>query len=233
MRKLINLYSFSLAHQQNLYSTMKNLRSISVMLFYFGLLQITNAQIAGTAHDFSTESWAPATNRGCGVCHTTHQSFPVTSAPLWNHETTVVAGYTLYDSPTFDGSSTITDPGASSRLCLSCHDGTVALENFGGITSGTNYVDPSAQIGGVSGNDMSTEHPISFEYTDALATSDGGLFPPTTTNSGLGSTIDNDMLFNSRMECASCHDVHNSYGVPHLLKMSNINSELCLTCHNK
>ena len=191
------------------------------------------AQIAGTAHDFSSESWAPTTNRGCGVCHTTHQSIQVTSAPLWNHETTVVAGYTLYDSPTFNGGSTITDPGASSRLCLSCHDGTVALENFGGITSGTNYIDPSARIGGVAGNDMSTEHPISFDYTDALASSDGGLYPPTTTSSGLGSTIDNDMLFDSRMECASCHDVHNRYGVMHLLKMSNVNSELCLTCHNK
>lgn len=109
----------------------------------------------------------------------------------------------------------------------------MALENFGGISSGTNYIDPSALIGGVSGNDLSTEHPISFDFTDAMATTDGGLFPPTTTNSGLGSTIDNDMLFNGRMECASCHDVHNRFGVMHLLKMSNVNSELCLTCHNK
>jgi len=59
------------------------------------------------------------------------------------------------------------------------------------------------------------------------------LFPPTTTNSGLGSTIDNDMLFDGKMECASCHDVHNRFGVSGLLKMSNVNSELCLTCHNK
>ena len=148
---------------------------------------------------------------------------------LWDEEIDVSS----YDSPTFNGSTTITDPGASSRLCLSCHDGTVALENFGGISSGTNFIDASARIGGVAGNDMSTEHPISFDYTDALATSDGGLFPPTTTNSGLGSTIDNDMLFSSRMECASCHDVHNRFGVMHLLKMSNVNSELCLSCHNK
>jgi predicted CXXCH cytochrome family protein len=190
-------------------------------------------QIAGTAHDFSSESWAPTSNRGCGVCHTTHHAENIASAPLWNHETTVVAGYTLYSSPTFDGAATITNPGANSRLCLSCHDGTVALENFGGVTSGTNYIDPSARIGGVSGSDLSNEHPISFEYTDALAISDGGLHPPTTTNSGLGNTIDDDLLFNGRMECASCHDVHNSYGVVHLLRISNVNSELCLTCHNK
>ena len=212
---------------------MKNFRHHLMVMILFAFVQGGYSQIAGTAHDFSTESWAPTTNRGCGVCHTTHQSINITSAPLWNHETTVVAGYSLYNSPTFDGNSTITDPGASSRLCLSCHDGTVALENFGGITNGTNFIDPRARIGGVAGNDLSTDHPISFDYTDALATSDGGLFAPTTTNSGLGGTIDNDMLFNSRMECASCHDVHNRFGVMHLLKMSNANSELCLTCHNK
>jgi predicted CXXCH cytochrome family protein len=211
---------------------MKKFRHV-LILFLCAVAHPGLSQIAGTAHDFSTESWAPSTNRGCGVCHTTHQAVSLMSAPLWNHETTVVAGYTLYDSPTFDGSSTITDPGASSRLCLSCHDGTVALENFGGITTGTNFIDPSARIGGISGNDLSTDHPISFEYTDALAVSDGGLFPPTTTNSGLGGTIDNDMLYGGKMECASCHDVHNRYGVSHLLRMSNVNSELCLTCHNK
>ncbi len=212
---------------------MKHLRSYIAVIFIFSLIQGGFSQIAGTAHDFSTESWAPTTNKGCGVCHTTHHAVTIASAPLWNHETTVAAGYTTYDSPTFDGISTITDPGASSRLCLSCHDGTVALENFSGITSGTNFIDPSARVGGPSGNDLSSDHPISFEYTDALATSDGGLFPPTTTNSGLGSTIDNDMLFDSKMECASCHDVHNRFGVAHLLKMSNVNSELCLTCHDK
>jgi predicted CXXCH cytochrome family protein len=212
---------------------MKDFRHVLILLLCIAIYHPGFSQIAGTAHDFSTESWAPSTNRGCGVCHTTHQAVSLMSAPLWNHETTVVAGYTLYNSPTFDGNSTITDPGASSRLCLSCHDGTVALENFGGITTGTNFIDPSARIGGVSGNDLSTDHPISFDYTDALAVSDGGLFPPTTTNSGLGGTIDNDMLFGAKMECASCHDVHNRYGVAHLLRMSNVNSELCLTCHNK
>ena len=101
---------------------MKKVSFILAVICTLGSLQETFSQIAGTAHDFSSESWAPTSNRGCGVCHTTRQSVPVTSAPLWHHETTVVAGYTLYDSPTFDGRSTITDPGASSRLCLSCHD---------------------------------------------------------------------------------------------------------------
>ncbi|TFH38828.1 MAG: cytochrome C [Bacteroidia bacterium] len=209
---------------------------ITFLLMVLSLFALTAyGQISGTAHDFSTEIWAPAENRMCGVCHTTHSAMNEPSAPLWNHQSTSVVSYQLYTSPTFDnhGGTTITNPSASSKLCLSCHDGTIALENFGGTTTGTSYISSTNLVGGPSGDDLSREHPISFEYTDALAALDGGLYAPTSTNSGLGSTISQDMLFNNRLECASCHDVHNRYGVAHLLKMSNNNSQLCLACHNK
>lgn len=209
---------------------------ISILgLVLLGLSQISYGQIAGTAHDFSSETWSPAQNKMCAVCHTTHNAINEPSAPLWDHQQTSVAGYTLYSSASFDshGGTTITDPSASSKLCLSCHDGTVALENFGGVTTGSEYIPTASRIGGALGNNLANEHPISFDYTDALATLDGGLHAPSTTNSGLGSTIANDMLFSNKLECASCHDVHNKYGQPHLLKMSNTNSELCLTCHDK
>lgn len=214
---------------------MKSKKIIPLLLAFVSLSIVSYSQISGTAHDFSTETWAPAENRMCGVCHTTHSAMNEPSAPLWNHQSTSVASYDLYTSPTFDshGGTTISIPGASSKLCLSCHDGTVALENFGGTTTGTSYISSSSLIGGVSGDDLRGEHPISFEYTDALAALDGGLYAPTSSNSGLGGTIAQDMLFNNRLECASCHDVHNKYGVAHLLKMSNNNSQLCLTCHNK
>jgi len=214
---------------------MKSYTFITIVLIAFGITLPSAGQIAGTKHDFSGKSWAPLENKICGVCHTIHNAKNEPSAPLWDHQSTGVAAYTLYSSPTFDsqGGLTITNPTASSKLCLSCHDGTVALENFGGISTGINYIHVDSRIGGVAGSDMSKEHPISFEYTDALAVLDGGLRPPTTTNSGLGGTIANDMLFNNRLECASCHDVHNKYSVTHLLKMSNINSQLCLTCHMK
>jgi predicted CXXCH cytochrome family protein len=214
---------------------MKTLIRSAIVLTMLSITLPGIGQIAGTKHDFSGKSWAPAENKICGVCHATHQAKNEPSAPLWNHQSTAVAAYTLYTSPTFSGQGglTITNPSASSKLCLSCHDGTVAIENFGGTTTGTNFIPANSKIGGVAGNDKSKDHPISFQYTDALATIDGGLRPPTTTNSGLGGSITNDMLFANKMECASCHDVHNKYSVTHLLKMSNINSQLCLTCHNK
>lgn len=214
---------------------MKRILSISVFLLFCGFFTLTSAQISGTAHDFSSETWAPAQNKMCAVCHATHQANSIPGAPLWSHQSTAVAGYTLYSSATFDthGGLTITDPGASSKLCLSCHDGTVALENFGGVTTGTNMIDPAYKIGGAAGDNFSNDHPISFDYTTALATLDGGLHDPATANSGLGSSIANDMLFSNKMQCASCHDVHNKYGVAKLLKMANNNSQLCLTCHDK
>jgi predicted CXXCH cytochrome family protein len=208
---------------------------LGVILLVLGTNMQLLGQIAGTKHDFSTKSWAPLENNMCGVCHTPHNSIVEPSAPLWNHQSTAVASYTLYTSPTFDlqGGVTITNPTGSSKLCLSCHDGTVALENFGGTTTGLNFISEGSLIGSNSGQNLSNEHPISFQYTDALATADGGLREPSNTNSGLGGSIGNDMLFNNNLECASCHDVHNKYNASHLLKMSNSNSQLCLTCHIK
>jgi predicted CXXCH cytochrome family protein len=182
--------------------------------------------IAGSAHDFSSETWNPG-GEICIVCHTPHHAdISVTDAPLWNHEVTT-ATFTLYSSPTLD--ATMNQPDGSSKLCLSCHDGTVALDNFSGATGGSNYITGSDLIG----TDLSAHHPVTFTYDVALATADGGLFDPTTTNSGLGGSITADMLFADVLQCASCHDVHNGSGVAKLLVKSNAASALCLTCHNK
>ena len=123
----------------------------------------------------------------------------------------------------------MTGPGSRSKLCLSCHDGTVALDSFGGYTGTTNYITGNALIG----TDLSNDHPVSFTYDSSLATTDGGLYDPTTANSGLGGTIDADLLFNTQLECSSCHDAHNSAGVANLLVKANSGSALCMTCHNK
>lgn len=186
--------------------------------------------IIGSAHDFSNQSWN-TTGEICIVCHTPHNAdMTVTNAPLWNHQVTAVTNYQLYSSATFDGASTISQPDESSKLCLSCHDGTVALENFGNTTTGTHFIQGIYNMG----TDLRNDHPISFVYDASLATADGELFNPVTTNvPELGGTIDNKMLFNHKLQCASCHDVHNSSGVDFLLLFTNASSNLCLTCHDK
>ena len=83
------------------------------------------------------------------------------------------------------------------------------------------------------GTDLKNDHPVSFTYNTALATADGELFNPSAANSGPTSTIDADLLFSSKVECASCHDVHNTQNIAKLLTVSNADSGLCLTCHDK
>ncbi len=83
------------------------------------------------------------------------------------------------------------------------------------------------------GTDLSNDHPVSFTYDGALALADLGLFDPTNTQSGLGGTITATMLQGGKVQCASCHDVHNSANLPNLLLKSNAASALCLTCHDK
>ena len=197
---------------------------VSILLLAFA--PVLSQTIVGSAHDFSDDSWN-TTGQICLVCHTPHNAdVSVNNAPLWNHETTV-ATFTPYTSSTMD--ATTGQPDASSKLCLSCHDGTVAVDNFGDQTGGTHFLSGNSSIG----TDLNDDHPISFTYDASLASSDDGLYDPTTTNSGLGGTIAQDMLIGGQVQCASCHDVHNSIGVEKLLRKSNAASALCLTCHNK
>ncbi len=209
---------------------MKKLYTLLSIISFITMSQFGYAQhIAGSAHDFTTQSWNSGVGAEiCIVCHTPHNAnTSVTNAPLWNHSLSALPSYTMYSSATMN--STAGQPDGSSKLCLSCHDGTVALENFGGVTTGTHPMTGTSLVG----SDLSNDHPISITYDAALASSDGGLFNPTTQVSGLGGTITANMLVGNKMQCSSCHDVHNSAGVSKLLVKSNAASALCLTCHNK
>ncbi len=189
-------------------------------------------------HDFTTASWS---GEACLPCHTPHNAnMEVPNSPLWNHELSI-ATFQVYSSPSLD--SYPGQPTGHSKLCFSCHDGTVAIENHSGITDGSRY----AGFGNLT-TDLRNDHPISFEYSVELAAKDGQLHDPETTPSGLGGTIATDLLENGFMQCTSCHDPHisrNTQGcvgchvnipgrpVPLSLRKSNENSALCLTCHKK
>jgi len=206
------------------------------------------AQIAGTAHDFNDGLFADGSAGGdtwntsgeiCVVCHTPHSAISPTDGPLWNRDITAVTNYTMYAPNTTPGSDIdgtfAGQPTGVSRLCLSCHDGTIAIDSFGGAT-GTIMIDTinaNANIGegvGING-DLSNDHPVAFTFPattgplgdDELQPNSGGLV------NGImplfGTTQD-------QMECASCHDVHGT-GFAYLLRVENTDSALCLTCHIK
>ena len=209
----------------------KRLGSLLAMTAMIGMLLTwsslnTEGRITGSAHDFSHESWNP-TGEICAPCHTPHHAdLTVTDAPLWNH-TVTQATFQLYQSSTLDATD-LSQPSGRSKLCLSCHDGTVAVDSYGGKV-GSHYV----RVENTIGTDLRNDHPISFTYDDSLAAKDRGLFSPSAKSSGLGGTVQTDMLFYNKLECSSCHDAHNSAGIPELLVKSNVGSALCLTCHDK
>ncbi|MDH4229777.1 MAG: hypothetical protein OEW11_08560 [Nitrospirota bacterium] len=62
----------------------------------------------------------------CIYCHTPHNGSPV--APLWNRNLSDTVGYSMYSSPNFN-SGPVAAPDGISLACLSCHDGTVAVDD--------------------------------------------------------------------------------------------------------
>ena len=145
-----------------------------------GVSGVSIAGIVGSAHDFSGFSFSGG--QICLPCHTPHQGELVENAPLWNHELSV-ATYQLYTSPSMD--ATVNQPTGASKLCLSCHDGTVAVDSFGG-QSGNMFIDAFSADANLT-TDLSNDHPISFVYDAALAAADPGLFDPTTKTVTIGS----------------------------------------------
>ncbi|MDH5777944.1 MAG: cytochrome c3 family protein [Gammaproteobacteria bacterium] len=201
--------------------------------------QVWAETITGSAHDFSGRTYTGG--QICVTCHTPHRSdVSVTDAPLWNHENTVEV-YTVYDSPSLD--ATVSQPGGASKLCLSCHDGSIAVDSFGGTQSAGNtefLIGPKA----VGADGLNNDHPISFTYDSTLASTDGALFDPSVKTVTIGSgaktktgTIAEVMLSNGNLQCSSCHDVHNNFTYAQtgsrLLKVTDAGSAICLTCHDK
>ncbi len=190
--------------------------------------------IIGSAHDFTVYNWSGG--QVCIACHDSHNAnTSVTVAPQWNHALSAQT-YALYASSSLK--ATIGQPAMRSKLCLSCHDGTVAVDSFGGA-SGSQYISSANNIG----TSLKDDHPISFLYDTALANLNGTLFDPSTTSVTIGSggtiqtgTIATVLLYDGgQLECPSCHDVHNKYtvGTTGLLKVTSAGSAICKACHNK
>ncbi|HGG59076.1 MAG TPA: hypothetical protein ENK26_04055 [Gammaproteobacteria bacterium] len=64
----------------------------------------------------------------CVYCHTPHGANTTPGMPLWNRQTPT-GPYTTYDQlNTTTLTQTVTSPGANSLTCLSCHDGSLAID---------------------------------------------------------------------------------------------------------
>ncbi len=96
--------------------------------------------IKNTLHNLSTSNVVAGVNIGpganttaevCVFCHTPHGANlnAPGSAPLWNRTVPASAGYVIYSGPNFDALNS-GQPQGVSLACLSCHDGSVALDSL-------------------------------------------------------------------------------------------------------
>ena len=185
----------------------------------------------------STGLYAAHSDHGCHSCHVPHKALDPADpdgswgVPLWSPAQTSdgLPVFDLYSSPSFDALGTdIGQPDGASKLCLGCHDGSYIV--FGFIPDTTAVF----EVG-----DLAKSHPVSFTYDPALATAAGELYNPEVRLSGLGGTIQEDLLDEmDKMQCSACHDVH-VQGIGDYILRYDIGEEndedhlLCRVCHEK
>ncbi len=193
------------------------------------------AGVQGSVHDFSAYVWSGG--QICEACHAPHGFAGGVDAPLWNHEVTSTT-FTLYSSPTLWESTVQPEPGSISRLCLSCHDGTVAIDSFGGSTGGTYMDDINAAAN--LGTDLSNDHPVGIlwnhqgdEQRNCTECHDVFSLNMGVKNVKFYPVPNNPSLPNFRLECGTCHDVHDGGPEPKLLRVTMKGSALCQQCHGK
>ena len=184
------------------------------------------AALSGSAHDFSdgvgkgNDAWNTS-GEICKPCHTPHNAKENNNV-IWSHDPSTTPTYQNYTSPTTGAQSGTVSATGTTKLCLSCHDGTTALDSYtGNTTGGTSLVSGDSSF---VGQDLRNDHPIGV----SLATSN------TRDSSGYRATPTNSLpLFGGLVECASCHDVHNTSNQTSLLRVNNAASALCISCHTK
>ncbi|MEX2218760.1 MAG: cytochrome c3 family protein [Phycisphaerales bacterium] len=184
------------------------------------------ASVVDSPHNLSAGGTGPVRatieDQVCIFCHAPHNAAP--ARPLWNRATPP-GPYSIYTSPSLNAAPG--QPTGNSKMCLSCHDGTIAL---GSVVSRGTPIHMAAGITTIPpgasnlGTDLSDDHPVSFRYDPALAGKDPGLKDP----SALPPQVRLD--HNSELQCTSCHDSH-SNALGKFLVVRNDSSQLCLTCH--
>lgn len=189
---------------------------------------VSASDIRNTKHNLSISGPGPISaareSRICIFCHVPHQADSTVSY-LWNRSAPVKP-FTPYYSSTLKAD--VGQPTGASRMCLSCHDGTIAL----GATASSATEIPfkggirelPAERSSNIGTDLSDDHPVSFVYDDMLVLKHRQLRDPSTLPSAIG-------LEGHWLECTACHDPHdNTYG--RFLVMDNAASSLCIACHD-
>jgi predicted CXXCH cytochrome family protein len=160
----------------------------------------------------------------CGFCHTPHNANP--EVPLWGYEISE-ASYNLYFSPSLD--SILEQPGGSSKLCLSCHDGSIAL-----MSTRQNKRSLSKNISGYNGLDLTGSHPVSFVIDDSIISQNNKKDMLLKNLKEIKVSFDEKAIKeDNKMECTTCHDPHKNIFPQGDIPFGRIEkfNLLCTSCH--
>ncbi len=179
-----------------------------------------SVSVINTPHNLADSGVTLPGGQICIPCHTPHNALLAGDENvLWNHAETGET-FAMY-------SSSAGQPEGPSKLCLSCHDGVTAIDNYGGNGGTGIVITGSANLG----NDLTDDHPIGIEYV----TLPGEYNDPATFTPGINGAP-GVRLVNigglDRVECTSCHEPHNN-GLGFFLRVPLQESYLCLQCHIK
>jgi predicted CXXCH cytochrome family protein len=165
------------------------------------------AGISNTRHNLSSvansivgRNQTTSTTDLCVFCHTPHaadtSAVPAGSVrpPLWNKTLPAAAGFTTYpQTSSLDGQ--VLPVGSVSVACLSCHDGSQAMDNIvnapgsgdriadgggasgrnfawtgGGVNTATGIMIQRTNGAAMLGKDLSDDHPIGIQYCGGFGT---------------------------------------------------------------
>lgn len=228
-----------------------------VLLSFSCSVEIACATILNTRHNLSVSGPGPikavTETEVCVFCHTPHHAD--SSGPLWNRSLSSVANYTVPSSATLL-STPQNPPDGDSRLCLSCHDGTVAIGsviNLGGAATTISMQDSgtgeltggrlSANVPSNFSTDLSGHHPVSIEVNAALLNDKqqqciaGAVSLKVCNPASPVKLLATANLYLSGphtyrgVQCSSCHDAHEDPvpGTTMFLRVPP--SDLCGKCH--
>lgn len=171
----------------------------------------------------------------CKFCHIPHSA--VVPVPLWSR----ALSKAQYDVPRIRSARDVREPApqpdGSSRLCLSCHDGTLALGDIAGAPrsvamSGAQRLRPGRR--GYIGTDLTGDHPISFVIPEGDfgdPDRDMGVRPRSLIVGQELVKLDDQ----GKMQCTTCHDPHSDrYHVAGLVPRFWVKptvQEVCQSCH--
>ena len=205
---------------------------MTLLLIASGLAQVQAPTDSLGVHNLSVASGSSVYSQGslgCTICHAPHSGLGGVT-PLWNQKLSTAA-YTPYNSSTYHQQGNTQPPlGVTSSLCLSCHDGTVAV----GQSAAYGPLPTTGQMKNMDsfGTSLSGSHPFS------LVTPLKDTVSLTASLVSQGKTADPTgavKLINGNVECTSCHDPHvqniDKLAQNFLVRDSS-NAQLCLACHD-